>query len=74
MAWKPKVTYRYASFQGDDPATTKNEGFDPLLPGFYDWGYWWQGEIVGEYIALNSNLVSNLVRVHLTPPRRSAGG
>ena len=74
VTWKPKVTYRYAFFQGDDPATSKNENFDSLLPGFYDWGYWWQGEIVGEYIALNSNLVSSLARVHLTPTDKLGWG
>ena len=26
-AWKPKLSYRYAFFEGDNPATTKNEGF-----------------------------------------------
>ena len=46
-AWKPKLSYRYAYFQGDDPTTAANEAFDPLLPGFYDWGLWWQGEIAG---------------------------
>ena len=73
-SWKPKFTYRYAFFQGDDPTTPANESFDPLLPGFYDWGYWWQGEIVGEYIALNSNLISNLVRVHVSPTDKVGGG
>jgi hypothetical protein len=72
--WKPTFTYRYAFFQGDDPATKRTENFDPLLPGFHDWGYWWQGEIVGEYIALNSNLVSNLVRAHFTPSEKVSGG
>ena len=33
-SWKPTVTYRYAFFQGDDPATTRNESFDPLLAGY----------------------------------------
>jgi hypothetical protein len=74
VTWKPKVTYRYAFFQGDDPATATNENFDSLLTGFYDWGYWWQGEIVGEYIAVNSNLISNLVRVHLSPTDKLGAG
>jgi Alginate export len=65
--WKPKVSYRYAVFEGDDPNTTKNEGFDSLWTGFNDWGSWWQGEIAGEYFASNSNLVSNQVRVHTKP-------
>jgi hypothetical protein len=67
MAWKPKLSYRFASFEGDDPATATNEGFDALLPGFYDWGAWWQGEIAGEYFLSNSNLISHQVRLHVAP-------
>ena len=74
MGWKPKLSYRYAWFQGDDPATAANEGFDMLLPGFYDWGTWWQGEIAGEYFLSNSNLVSHQVRLHLTPSDALSGG
>jgi hypothetical protein len=66
-SWKPKVTYRYAYFEGDDPATPRNEAFDGLLTGFYDWGNWWQGEIAGEYFVSNSNLISHQVRLHLAP-------
>lgn len=66
-AWKPKLSYRYAFFEGDDPATSRNEAFDPLLTGFYDWGTWWQGEIAGEYLVSNSNLVSHQLRVHTKP-------
>jgi hypothetical protein len=66
-AWTPKLTYRYAVFEGDDPDTAKNEAFDGLWTGFYDWGSWWQGEIAGEYFLSNSNLISNQVRVHAKP-------
>jgi hypothetical protein len=66
-AWKPKVSYRYAVFEGDDPNTAKDESFDGLWTGFYDWGTWWQGEIAGEYFASNSNLVTNTLRVHAKP-------
>ena len=66
-AWKPKLSYRYAVFEGDDPTTPENEAFDGLLTGFYDWGTWWQGEIAGEYFLSNSNLKSHLARVHLAP-------
>jgi len=66
-AWQPKLSYRYAFFEGDDPGTTKNEAFDGLLTGFYDWGTWWQGEIAGEYFLSNSNLISQQLRVHTTP-------
>jgi len=65
--WTPTFTYRYAFFQGDDPATPRNEAFDPLFPGFYDWGSWWQGEIAGEYFLSNSNLTSHMVRAHVAP-------
>jgi hypothetical protein len=66
-SWSPKFTYRYAFFEGDDPGTGKNESFDPLLPGFSDWGAWWQGEIAGEYFLSNSNLISHEIRVHVKP-------
>jgi hypothetical protein len=65
--WAPKVSYRYAFFEGDDPATTENEAFDGLFTGFYDWGTWWQGEIAGEYFISNSNLISHQLRLHATP-------
>jgi len=65
--WAPKLSYRYAFFQGDDPTTAANESFDPLFPGFYDWGTWWQGEIAGEYFVANSNLITNQVRLSLAP-------
>ena len=66
-AWQPKLSYRYAVFEGDDPATAKNEAFDGLLTGFYDWGTWWQGEIAGEYFVSNSNLISHQLRLHVSP-------
>ena len=74
LPWKPRLSYRYAFFEGDDPATPTNEAFDSLLPGFYDWGTWWQGEIAGEYFVSNSNLVSHQVRLHLTPGESVSGG
>lgn len=67
VAWKPKVSYRYAFFQGDDPKTPRNEAFDPLYVGFYDWGTWWQGEIAGEYFLANSNNISHQARIHMSP-------
>lgn len=72
--WEPKLSYRYAIFEGDDPATAKNEAFDGLLTGFYDWGTWWQGEIAGEYFVSNSNLVSHQVRLHVTPSEAISTG
>jgi hypothetical protein len=74
VSWQPKLSYRYAFFQGDDPGTAANEAFDPLFLGFYDWGTWWQGEIAGEYFLANSNLTSHLVRADVTPSESVSGG
>jgi len=74
VSWKPKFTYRYAFFQGDDPSTPRSESFDPLYLGFSDWGTWWQGEIAGEYFLSNSNLKSHQVRAHLAPNDAVGGG
>ena len=73
-AWTPKVSYRYAFFEGDDPETNANEAFDPLFLGFSDWGTWWQGEIAGEYFLSNSNLKSHQVRVHAAPHESLGAG
>jgi hypothetical protein len=74
VRWKPRISYRYALFAGDDPATSRGEAWDPLLPGFSDWGSWWQGEIAGEYFVSNSNLASHQVRLHLEPARKIGTG
>jgi Alginate export len=74
VSWKPKLSYRYGFFEGDDPATPTNEAFDSLFTGFYDWGTWWQGEIAGEYFISNSNMISHQVRLHLTPSESVSGG
>ena len=74
VTWKPKLSYRYAFFQGNDPATPANESFDPLFVGFHDWGTWWQGEIAGEYFLANSNLKSQLIRAHFEPSDTLTGG
>ena len=74
VTWTPKLSYRYALFSGDNPSTARNESFDPLFPGFYDWGYWWQGEIAGEYFLSNSNLKSHMVRLHLAPTKKIGSG
>lgn len=68
LPWTPRVAYRYASFSGDDPTTTEDEGFDPLHYGMLGgWGTWFQGEIVGEYMWGNSNLNSHRLHVSVAP-------
>lgn len=72
--WRPMFQYRYAFFEGDDPATAVNEDFDPLFPGFRDWGTWWQGEIAGEYFLSNSNLKTHMFRLHVRPTDKMSIG
>jgi Alginate export len=74
MTWKPKISYRYAVFEGDDPNSPENEAFDGLFTGFYDWGTWWQGEIAGEYFVSNSNLITHRLRVHANPTESISTG
>jgi hypothetical protein len=74
LAWKPRLSYRYAFFEGNDSATPKLESFDSLLPGFYEWGTWWQGEIAGEYFLANSNLQSHQLRLHVSPAESVGAG
>jgi alginate export protein len=73
-AWAPKLTYRYAFFEGDDPDTVENENFDGLFTGFYDWSTWWQGEIGGGYLLSNSNLISSQLRLHAKPTETISTG
>jgi len=58
IPWKPGLTYRYSSF---------DENYDPLFYGFYDWGCWYQGEILGEYVLANSNLESHMLKFSFSP-------
>src|SRR5215470_5131183 len=74
VAWKPRLSYRFAFFQGDDPASERSEAFDALFLGYYDWGSWFQGEIAGEYFVSNSNLISHQIRLHVAPSERIGTG
>ena len=67
LPWTPYLSYRYAHFSGDDPNSSKDQNFDPLFYGFSDWGTWFQGEILGEYVLLNQNLNSSTVRLAVSP-------
>ena len=62
LSWKPQLFYRYASFSGGG-----TKAFDPLFTGLTDWGSWFQGEILGEFVLSNSNLDSHQVRLKLAP-------
>ena len=65
--WSPAVSFRFTGLQGDDPDTARDEGFNPLAYGMSDWGTWYQGEIVGEYVLGNSNLLSYLFAFSVKP-------
>ena len=65
--WSPSISFRFTGLQGDDPTTTRDEGFNPLAYGMSDWGTWFQGEIIGEFVLANSNLFSYLVGVSSKP-------
>jgi hypothetical protein len=62
LPWRPQLSYRYASFSGGG-----TKAFDPLFTGLTDWGSWFQGEILGEFVLSNSNLDSHQVRLKLAP-------
>lgn len=65
LPWQPILYYRYASFSGG--GHNGGRDFDPLFDGSSDWGTWTQGEILGNWIATNSNLDSDQVRLNLSP-------
>ncbi|MFO1047848.1 MAG: alginate export family protein [Geminicoccaceae bacterium] len=69
LPWSPYLSYRYAYFSGGATASGKSQNFDPLFYSGPDWGTWTQGEIIGEFVLENSNLVSHTVRLNAYPTR-----
>lgn len=66
-AWAPRISYRYADFDGDDPNTATDERFREIAYGYTDYGSWFQGEISGNYPLANGNLQSHQFRVKAQP-------
>jgi hypothetical protein len=66
VPWTPHLSYRFAAFSGDD-GSGDNETFDPLFYGFPDWGTWYFGEIVGEYVGSNRNANVHTLRLRAHP-------
>ena len=60
--WTPTVSYRYAYFSGGG-----TNAFDALFTGMTDWGYWFQGEVLGEAVLSDSNLISHQFKLKLEP-------
>lgn len=64
MGWTPSLSYRYAAFSGDDPATVAFERFTaPLSTGL---GIWLQGISFGKLFA-NTNLITHRVQFNVAP-------
>lgn len=65
LSWSPTVSYRYASFSGDDASTSRFERWDPLLSG--DNGERWVQGINHFKIFQNSNLSTHRIQMRLRP-------
>ena len=64
LPWRPSVTYRYAFFSGDKPATSTYERFDNLFSGTQD--YFVPG-LISSKVVTNSNLRSQRVTLAVNP-------
>lgn len=59
VSWTPTLTYRRTQY---------SETYDPMTYGYGgEYGTWYQGEIVGEYMLFNSNVNIDMLRLALTP-------
>jgi len=57
--WSPTLSYRRTEF---------SETYDPMVYGYGgEWGTWYQGEIVGEYMLYNSNEKADRLQLVLQP-------
>lgn len=65
LPWSPTLSYRYASFSGDNPATARFERWDPLLSG--ENGERWVQGINHFKIFQNSNLSTHRIQLRLRP-------
>lgn len=64
---EPYVSYRYASFGGPSRRSTDLRRFDPLFYGGSDWGTWYVGEILGNFVLTNGNAVFHTIRLRAAP-------
>lgn len=65
LPWTPVISYRYAQFSGDDPATARFERWDPLLSGGN--GEQWVQGINHFKLFQDSNLVTHRIQMRLRP-------
>ena len=64
VKWTPSISYRFASFSGDDPDTETFERWDALLSTGL--GIWLQGISFGKIVS-NSNLATHRVQFNVVP-------
>ncbi|MCE8556444.1 alginate export family protein [Ruegeria pomeroyi] len=64
LPWSPSISYRYASFSGDDPNTSTYERFDSLMSTGL--GNWLQGLSFGK-VYRNANLNTHRIQLNLVP-------
>jgi hypothetical protein len=62
--WSPSLSYRYASFSGDDPDTETFERFDGLMTNGF--GNWLQGMSFGK-VYRNANLNTHRIQANVSP-------
>jgi hypothetical protein len=68
VAWKPTIGVRYGIWSGDKASSAgTNEGWDQIFGFFPGFGTWYQGEIAGQYLLINSNQRSLMAKVDLSP-------
>ncbi len=62
----PYLSYRFVYFSGAGSGSFDRR-YDPLFYGSSDWGTWYLGEILGNFVLSNGNLAVQTVRVRATP-------
>jgi hypothetical protein len=63
--WSPTISYRYAHFTGDDPATTTYERWDPMLSGG-NGEQWVQGASHFKVVQ-DSNVIAHRIQARFRP-------
>lgn len=73
---QPMLSYRYATFSGDDPESGDDEAFDALFYGSSSrgWGTWFMGEITGSYLVPNTNANIHMVHLNVLPSESTSAG
>lgn len=64
LPWSPSISYRYAAFGGDNPATRRFERFDTLYSGGLD--EWLQGITMGKLLT-QANRTTHRIRLNISP-------